>query len=205
MKKLFKTNIIIGLFTILPIVILIIVFQYLYKMVKDFTFPMTSALKINDIVGDYFAAFIGLILLLILLFIIGSVVKTRIGKYLFSQVERGILKNIPFYCAIKELIEKFKGGQGKAPVFTRVGLVDPYKTGSYMTAFITDETEERYTVFMPTSPQPTTGYVFHVKKEDFILTPEVKLDEALKTVISVGVGSDAILKSVINRKNPEIS
>jgi len=204
MKSLFKTNIIIGLFTILPIVILIIIFQYVYKLVKDFTFPMTTALQINAIVGDYLAAFIGLLLLLLLLFIIGTVVKTQRGKYMFCKIEKHILMKVPLYKPIKETLEKFKGSKDKPPVFTRVGLIDPYKTGSYMTAFITDETEDRYTVFMPTSPQPTTGYIFHVKKEDFILTPEVKLDEALKTIISVGVGSDAVLNSITNRKNPEI-
>ncbi|MCX5773957.1 MAG: DUF502 domain-containing protein [Fusobacteria bacterium] len=205
MKNLFKTNIIIGLFTILPIVILIIIFQYVYQLVKDFTFPLTTALKINLIVGDYLSAFIGLVIFLILLFIIGSIVKTRIGKYVFTRIEYHVLGKLPLYKPIKDTLEKFNGGKGKAPVFSRVGLVDPYKTGSYMTAFVTDETEDRYTVFMPTSPQPTTGYIFHVKKEDFILTPEVKFEEALKTIISVGVGSDAILKSIVKRNNPEIS
>jgi uncharacterized membrane protein len=64
-----------------------------------------------------------------------------------------------------------------------------------MTGFITDEhANDFYTVFVPTGPNPTNGFIFHVKAHQ-ITEIDVSVEEAMKAIISVGAGSKNIVES----------
>ena len=78
--------------------------------------------------------------------------------------------------------------------FKKVVLVDPFNTGAKMTGFITDETDGIYTVFVPTAPNPTNGFVFHMPVDQVELL-QVDTDRALRSIVAIGVGSNEILKA----------
>ena len=65
-----------------------------------------------------------------------------------------------------------------------------------MTCFITDESDETgiCTAFVPTSPNPTNGLVFHVKKEDVTFL-DASFEDVMKSVIAAGAGSSRLIKS----------
>jgi len=74
-------------------------------------------------------------------------------------------------------------------------LVDVYGNGTRMTGFITDEhASGNYTVFVPTGPNPTNGFIFHVQADQIERLDQTKTDDALRSIIAVGVGSNAIMK-----------
>ena len=69
-----------------------------------------------------------------------------------------------------------------------------------MTAFVTDEHESGWkTVFIPTGPNPTTGYIVHLRARD-VFPIQVRVEDAIRSVISCGAGSapliDAHLKNL---------
>ena len=96
------------------------------------------------------------------------------------------------YNIIKETVQQFSG-QKEMP-FRKVVLVDPFNTGAKMTGFITDETDGIYTVFVPTAPNPTNGFVFHMPANQVELL-NVETDKALRSIIAIGVGSQDVLNA----------
>jgi uncharacterized membrane protein len=71
-----------------------------------------------------------------------------------------------------------------------------------MTGFVTDENEKMYTVFTPTAPNPTNGFVFHVPK-DKVIHVDARAEEAIRTVVALGVGSLVMIeKGTQNNTTP---
>ncbi|MFO7665525.1 MAG: DUF502 domain-containing protein, partial [Desulfobacterales bacterium] len=127
-------------------------------------------------------------------FIIGIIVKTKIGKFIHENLERRILKTAPGYSTIKEIVMQLIG---KKFPFSSVALVRLFQNDTLMTAFITDTHEDgSCTVFIPTAPNPTSGFVYHVKNE-YIQHVNISVEEAMRSIITCGAGSNKILN---NRK-----
>ncbi len=75
----------------------------------------------------------------------------------------------------------------------KVVLADVYGTGAMMMGFVTDISEDGVvTVFAPTGPNPTNGFIFHMPA-DRVQYIDVKPEEAMKTIIGVGTGSAELL------------
>jgi uncharacterized membrane protein len=74
-----------------------------------------------------------------------------------------------------------------------VALVQVFGNETPMTAFITDTHDDgRVTVFIPTGPNPTSGLIFHLKKE-FVHPVNVTVEETMRSVIGCGAGSTNLL------------
>jgi len=88
--------------------------------------------------------------------------------------------------------------------FLQVVLVEFPKKGMRVLGFVTSESrlesgEKLLTVFIPTSPNPTSGYLEIVRENDIIRT-NISIDDALKMVLSAGKVS---LKEVTDRLGAE--
>ncbi|KZY61422.1 hypothetical protein A3738_22580 [Oleiphilus sp. HI0066] len=63
-----------------------------------------------------------------------------------------------------------------------------------MTALVTSKHDDgRYTIFMPTGPNPTSGNIYHVKQEQVTLYPEISVSDAMRTIIACGAGSGELI------------
>jgi uncharacterized membrane protein len=73
-----------------------------------------------------------------------------------------------------------------------------------MTGFITDEHHDGlYSVFVPTGPNPTTGYIFHLKPK-YVHHVDVPIENAIKSVISCGAGSSDLIDAYMDQAKPSI-
>ena len=63
-----------------------------------------------------------------------------------------------------------------------------------VTAIVTAKHQRGFTVFVPTAPVPTSGIVYHVPAESVQLMPDVSVEQAMKTVIACGAGSQSLLQ-----------
>ncbi|MBT8219547.1 MAG: DUF502 domain-containing protein, partial [Bacteroidia bacterium] len=123
--------------------------------------------------------------LLLVCFSVGVIVQTQLGKSIFAWVEKEWLLKLPFYKAIKETVQQFSGS--KDMPFSKVVLVDVFNTGTRMTGFVTDKLDSGdVTVFVPTGPNPTNGFIFHLKP-DQIQELDSSTEEAMRSVIGIGV------------------
>ncbi|MGD8780157.1 MAG: DUF502 domain-containing protein [Ignavibacteria bacterium] len=186
-----KTTILGGSLIVLPIVIWILVFKWLFEFVFDKVKPITDLILKTSGMQEFAASILAIILILLTFFLIGLLIKTKLGQYSFEIIEPRILARIPLYKIIKETVLQLIGSN--KTLFKHVALVSLFGNDTLTTAFVTDEHENGYyTVFIPPGPAPTAGFIFHVKKENVHII-NYPVDKAMKSIISIGVGSKELL------------
>ena len=195
-KRFLSTSILGGLTIILPISILIFALEWIFSLVRRAVNPLAVAIEGRTFVTGWLADVMAILVVLTICFFLGVLVKTKIGRFLHHFVEHRILTIIPGYSAIREIVLQLIGRTDKKP-FSQVAIVRPFDNATRMTGFITDFCKERgvYTVFVPTGPNPTTGFIFHLP-EDLIEIVEVPLEKAMRSIIGCGVGSADIVNQV---------
>jgi uncharacterized membrane protein len=194
LKSFFKTTILGGALVVLPIVILLFVFNWLYDFIADKIRPITNIILETARMQEFAAAALALVLILIIFFLVGLIVRTRIGRIVFEFFEKSALIKIPLYKIIKETTLQLMGNNKN--LFKYVALVRLFGNDTRITAFVTDEHEDgSYTVFIPSGPAPTAGFIYHVSRNNVQIV-NYPVDKAMKTIFSLGSGSTEILKMV---------
>lgn len=186
------TTILGGLLVILPLTIIIFLVRVIFRFTLNLIQPLTNLIDIHKDINNYLANLIAFGVVITFFFLVGLFIETQLGKRIWHYLEENWLGKLPMYNIIKETVQQFSG-QKDMP-FKKVVLVDPFNTGAKMTGFITDETDGIYTVFVPTAPNPTNGFVFHMPIDQVELL-QVDTDRALRSIVAIGVGSNEILKA----------
>jgi uncharacterized membrane protein len=142
----------------------------------------------------------------LILFMIGSAVTNRPGRRLLSWFEAKIAK-LPLlgfvYSSIKQLVDALKG-LGSERRFKGVAYVEYPSPGCRLMGFITGEFHDHQSgkdvtsVFLPTAPNPLTGFVVIVENEK-VMRSTLKLEEASKLVLSAGLVSPLSPQDVARR------
>lgn len=139
---------------------------------------------------------LGFILVFVVLLLCGVLVRNLLGRKLVALGEQ-VVGYIPYvsklYKAVKKLVETIFSGAGKD--FKRVVLIEYPRRGIFALAFVTgqasgevqDKTAKRcLNVFLPTTPNPTSGFYLLVPEED--VTPlEMSVEESFKLLMSGGI------------------
>ena len=139
---------------------------------------------------------VGTVLTLLVIFITGLLTANIIGQKLVSFWE-GVLWRIPvvksIYWGIKQVSDTIFSSQGEA--FRKALLVQYPREGSWTIAFMTGQPGgdvvnhlegEYISVYVPTTPNPTSGFFLMMPKSD-VIELDMSVDEALKYIISMGV------------------
>jgi uncharacterized membrane protein len=138
---------------------------------------------------------IGLAAVIIIVFVAGALATNLLGRKVIRGGQR-VLESIPLfnrvYVAIRQISDAFLSDQ--STVFRRVALVEFPRAGMYSICFVTSEDVGEFdkkigkkakNVFLPTTPNPTTGYMLVVPASDLIPL-DLTVEEGLKLVISGG-------------------
>ena len=139
---------------------------------------------------------LGLITLILLLVFIGFVTASFFGSYIIRKTE-SIINRIPFikifYKTIKQIIETIFRNNSQA--FRDVVLLEYPRKGLWVLGFTTGEVKGAVgkkikspciNVFVPTTPNPTSGFLLMVPKSQLKYL-NVKVDDAVKTIVSAGI------------------
>jgi len=144
--------------------------------------------------GSFIWDIVATLVLIALITVVGLVSQYFLGKWFISLVDR-FMRDIPgvktVYGAVKQIIDTF-GSQKSA--FSKVVLVEFPSKGTYSIGFLTNKLTGEvpaktgktiWCIFVPTTPNVTTGFVIFVPKEEVVeldMTP----GEGMKLVVSVG-------------------
>ncbi len=139
---------------------------------------------------------LGLVVLFLALTLIGALTAGFLGRFFIRLSER-MLGRMPVvrsvYNAVKQILETVLAQQSNA--FREAVLVEYPRRGIWAIAFITGNTEgevqnlteeETINIFLPTTPNPTSGFLLFVPKAD-IIHLDMSVEEAIKMVISGGI------------------
>jgi len=186
LRRIFLT----GLVILLPAIISI--------YILGFTFNWVDSL-LGNLLRQYLGIRIpglGFLITVAAIFVAGLVANNVFGNRVLKVVENGFA-NIPLvkpiYTAIRQIIDAFSA-QRKS-VFESVAMIEYPRKGIYGVGFVTGsglgEVQEKTSqdvvaLFLPTTPNPTSGFLLLVPREELIPL-EMSVEEALKLIISGGV------------------
>lgn len=138
---------------------------------------------------------IGLLLLVLILLLIGGIARTPVGRYVFSWIER-LFGLIPVargvYSTVQQVSQAFVHENS---TFKQVVLVEYPRKGIYTVGFLTGDSQggvmgfagrEYVNVFLPKSPNPTSGWLALVPRDE-VRFLDIPIEDGLKLVISAGV------------------
>ncbi|MBD3166652.1 DUF502 domain-containing protein [bacterium] len=202
-----------GLLVIGPLSITIWIVVYLFKLAdgvlgRPIQLFLGRVLQIEYFIENRIYG-VGLVALILIILLTGWLARLYLGvkavKVINNMIGRIPLVN-KVYIAIVQISEALLGGQ--KDVFKTPVLIEFPKPGTYSVGFITQDTrgpiqnalhKDVISVFVPTTPNPTSGYLLFVAKDEAVGL-NVSVEEALKLIISGG----AVVPNV-NRNAHEVA
>lgn len=199
-----RTNFFAGLAVVMPVVISLAIVVWLFGTVAGITDTLLWLFFLprdwthqNQGLGPvyWYWSLVALLVAILFISLIGRFARHFIGKKLIQLVDLVMLR-VPLlnkiYGTIKQVNEAFSSN--KRSSFKQVVLVEFPRTGQYSVGFLTGEqhqevqakTKERVvSVFVPTTPNPTTGFLILVP-EHAVTRLEMSVAEGIKFIISLG-------------------
>lgn len=195
-----KNDLIAGLLVVIPLATTIwlattvsrFVLAFLTSIPKQFN-PFNT---LSPLLQELINLGVGLVVPLLAILLIGLMARNIVGRWLLEFGE-GTLLRIPLagsvYKTLKQLLETFL--QGNATRFRRVVLVEYPREGQFALGFVTGVlgsalqagfNEPMLSVFIPTAPNPTTGW-YAVVPETSVRDLNLSVEDAFRTIISAGI------------------
>lgn len=192
-----------GLLVMVPIVVTLVVVGWLFRLTLRLLEPVVERVLsvwtafewIEDIPKAYVqasAVIVSLLVIFLLIYVLGFISQYVLGKKFISAWER-ILLRIPVvrsvYGAAKQVTEAVSLPNSTA--FKTVVMLEfprpGFKSLGFLTGYLQDSKGVRWAkVFIPTSPNPTTGF-FELVPPDEIEPANMSTEEAFKMIISGGI------------------
>jgi len=193
--KNFRRYLIAGLLVWLPIGVTVFLVRIMIGLMDRSLLLLPSQFRPENVIGFGIPG-LGFLLTIIVLLLTGVLAANFVGKSMVSFGE-SLLDRIPFvrsiYSATKNFAEIVFSGSGQS--FKKVLLIEYPRKGIYSLAFQTSselgEVQERVgedlvCTFVPTTPNPTSGYIIVLPKKD-IIELDMEVEQALKMIMSLGV------------------
>jgi uncharacterized membrane protein len=205
-----------GLLVWMPLGITFLVIRAIVGFLDQTLLLLPEAYQPDNFLGIHIPG-LGVLLAVVLVLATGMIVANLLGRRLVNAWE-SLLSRIPLvrtlYAGIKQILEAVLATDGQS--FRRVLLVEYPRKGVWSLAFMTSdqlgEVQEKtrsevISVFIPTTPNPTSGFVLMLPKED-VIELEMSVEQGLKMIISMGVvvpdwEKEQLLKQQAQQKKPE--
>ncbi|MEQ9316254.1 MAG: DUF502 domain-containing protein [Henriciella sp.] len=185
-----------GMVIAAPIAITIFVLQFLINFIDSRVKPLLPPLLQPETYTNYAIPGFGVLVMIIALTILGAIATNLIGRSVISATDR-ILSRIPLvrnvYAAFKQLTEVLANNQQAS--YDRVVMVEYPKKGSWCIGFVASnakgEIRENLSadfigVFVPTTPNPTSGFLMFVHQDECI-DLDMTVEEGAKMILSAGL------------------
>jgi uncharacterized membrane protein len=194
-----RTYIFRGLLAIIPIFLCFLAIQLLYVLIdKRVMGFLGHFIEVRQIPG------MGILLVLLCLYVTGMVVSNVIGRQFLHFIDR-VSQRIPIIKAIYQVGKQLSQGLSSAKdtqAFKKVVLVDFGGKGIWAVAFVAGKLADQRTgesmlrIFIPTVPNPTSGFIFVVKESETI-DPGWTMEEGVKMIVSGAIISPEEIRKAL--------
>ncbi len=193
LKNYFFTGVIVAA----PVAITIYMSYHLVIWINEVTKKLIpQQWRIGDFV-PYAVPGLGLLLLLLVLLFIGMLTTGYIGKFFVRLWER-IIRKMPvvssIYSLLKQIFETFLSQKSRS--FNEVVLIEYPRKGLWSIAFVSNSDtggevaeksgQKTLSIFVPTTPNPTSGFLIFVPEND-VIKLDMSVEDGIKYVISCGI------------------
>jgi uncharacterized membrane protein len=218
-KHTFRNRLISGALVIVPFFVTLQILEWLLGIAAGFMRPLVLATlgllsefpfvqTVPDVTIDVIVSVVSIALLLGLIYLIGTIAQVVAGRKLIDFGEALVLR-IPvvrsIYAAAKQVLGAFSVPDQKG--FRSVVLVEFPRPGikalGFLTGTIMDEEGTTYAkVFIPTSPNPTTGF-FELIPIGEVVSVDIPYEDAFKMIISGGIIAPPVLRIIPQGGSPD--
>ncbi len=195
-----KNDLIAGLLVVIPLATTIwlstVVSRFVLAILTSIPKQLNPFITLNPLLQDLINLSLGLTVPLLGILLIGLMARNIVGRWLLEFGE-GTLSRIPLagsvYKTLKQLLETFLGDNSSR--FRRVVLVEYPREGLFSVGFVTgvvgpsllsDPDKPLLSVFIPTAPNPTTGW-YTLVPEASVKDLNISVEDAFRTIISAGI------------------
>ena len=196
MTKIFRRYFVTGLLVVVPLYFSYYVLSIIVRSMDSMLTLLPVALR-PDTFLPFHVPGLGIIFTVFSIFLIGLLTTNFLGKSLLTLTEKGMSK-LPVvrmvYNATKQFMETFFNQEHQG--FRKVVLIEFPRKGihsmGFMTSKVNGEIKHRTTsepaicVFVPTTPNPTSGYFAVVPEKDVIYL-DMKVEDAFKVIMTGGM------------------
>jgi uncharacterized membrane protein len=184
----FLANVLVGgLLIVLPIYLAVLVLLKGMQSAAALLRPLTVLLP-----AWLPAGLLSLALVLVVCFLIGIAVRTRVGRILRERVERSLFERLPGYALFRSLTQRL-AGEGQEGAW-KPALVEIEE--ALVPAFIIEELEDgRFTVFVPSVPTPFAGAVYILSRER-VHALDVPFTQGIRSISRWGSGSKDLVAAM---------
>lgn len=205
MRKYFIT----GLLILVPLAITAWVLHAVISTMDQTLLLLPESWRPEALIGLKIPGF-GVVLTVLIIFVTGLLTQNFIGNYVVAAWE-GLLNRIPIvnsiYSSVKQVSDTLFSSSGNA--FSKALLIQYPREGLWTIAFLTGKPSgdvakhlggEFVSVYVPTTPNPTSGFFLMIPKKDAIEL-DMSVDTALKYVVSMGVVAPEVAEKIVVQTN----
>jgi len=195
-----KNKLTAGLLVVIPLGITLFILRFLFNVADGVLAPLIKKTVVFFFGEGSYVPGLGMIAGVVVVYFAGILATNFLGRRLVDYGDR-LMARIPLvksiYSSSKQIINVFSTGRKGS--FRRSVYVEFPKEGCYSIAFITNsvrtESGKRYhTVFIPTSPNPTSGYVL-ILEEHRVYPTAFGVEEAMKIIMSGGMVTPEVIRA----------
>lgn len=185
-----------GLLVWLPLVTTLLVLRLVVELLDQSLLLLPQPLRPENLLGFQIPGF-GILLSLLLVLGTGALVANFLGRRLV-ELSEAALERIPLirsvYSGVKRLTHAVMADDSQT--FRRVVMVEYPRKGVWSLGFqtadapplVTREIGEMMTIYLPTTPNPTSGFILFVAREDVRIL-DMPVEDALQMIMTLGVVS----------------
>jgi len=209
LAKSIRANTLVGFFLIVPVVATILIFNFLFKLATNWL-PQGAFPKLKIIWHGYPLRIVTLLAIIVVFYLVGLLTRNILGRRLY-QIGDKLLTQIPFikgiYVSVRQISESLF--TQRKTLFKKVVLVQYPRKGLYSIAFVTANVpasitrsmvdtsasvpnapttanhEEMISLFIPTTPNPTSGILIVVPRSE-VIPLKMPVADALTFIMSAG-------------------
>ncbi|MCR9078065.1 MAG: DUF502 domain-containing protein [Hyphomonadaceae bacterium] len=185
-----------GMVIAAPLAATFFILQFLITFIDNRVKPLLPPLLQPETYTNYAIPGFGVLVLVIALTVLGAVTANLVGRSLLSLTDR-VFSRIPIvrnvYAAIKQLTEVLANNQQAS--FDRCVMVEYPKKDSWCIGFVSSHAKgeigakmgtQKIGVFVPTTPNPTSGFLIYVEETETIPL-EMTVEEGAKMILTAGL------------------
>ncbi len=184
----------------LPIGITALVLKFIFDLLTPILQPVTDLLPGPDIHGT------GLIALLVLIYLVGLVAAFVIGRRLIDLAHRA-MEVIPFvkgiYSTTRTAVQLLGGNleANERDKYTGVVLLEFPRAGIHSIGLVTSRMDnpdggEFLSVYVPTTPIPSSGFLVIVPDSE-VITTDISVEDAMTVVVSGGILTQRVFERTV--------
>jgi uncharacterized membrane protein len=191
-----------GVVVVVPVAAAILALIWVFTTIDNILQPVIGwVIRLFDPGYSGKITGLGFVATVILILVAGVVASDYVGHRVIKYSE-SFLTRVPvfrqIYSAVKQVVESITGLGMNKEAFRKVVFVEFPLAGMKTVGFVTNELVDPkgvklYSLFIPTSPTPTTGY-YMIATSDRVHPTNISVDEAMKLVISAGIIAPPIVE-----------